>query len=669
MLKSLLPTAAIALTSVALAQAPVKQRPLRVDDLSAIQAVADARCSPDGRWVAYTVSTVDVKADRRHTHVWMAPYAGGANVQMTSSEASESSPRWSPDGKYLSFLSSRPGAAKGSQVWLLPRQGGEARQLTAVEGSLHGYAWSPDSQRLALLIEDPDPVAVAAREHPGAPQFPHPIVIDRYRFEQDNVGYITTRYTHLYVFDLATRKLTQLTKGARNESNPAWSPDGAHIAFFSNHDSDPDRDTNGQVYVVDVRPGAVARQLTPEKFYAAGRPAWSRDGKNIAFLQGTESRLASYDMHRLAIVSADGSTPPRRVSTTLDRGVSDPKFSPDGRSVTVIVEDDRSTYPARIALATGAVTKLAQPPITVSSYTTAAGCTAAIVGGDQHANEVYALGGSAPRALSHHNDALFKQLELGKVSDVSFTASDGNVAHGLLTLPVGDRSARRVPFLLRIHGGPNAQNNHSFNFENQILAANGYAVLNVNYRGSAGRGFAYSSAIAADWGDLEVKDLEAGVNWALQQGIADPARLGVGGWSYGCILTDYMIASDPRLKAATCGAGTGFTVALYGVDEYVTQYDNEIGPPWNPAAWAIYQKISYPFLHADRIKTPTLYLDGTQDMNVPMVGNKQMYEALKSLGVPTELVLYPGEWHDIGRPSFQRDRYRRYLGWYAKYLK
>ena len=173
---------------------------------------------------------------------------------------------------------------------------------------------------------------------------------------------------------------------------------------------------------------------------------------------------------------------------------------------------------------------------------------------------------------------------LGKTEEVSFKSKDGTEVHGLLTYPVGYQAGTKVPLLLRIHGGPNGQDAHAFSFEAQLFAANGYAVLRVNYRGSAGRGSKYQSAIAADWGHYEVEDLEAGVNGVIKMGVADPDRLGVGGWSYGGILTDYMIASDPRFKAATSGAGTAFTVSFYGTDQYIIQYDNEIGPPWNPKA-------------------------------------------------------------------------------------
>jgi dipeptidyl aminopeptidase/acylaminoacyl peptidase len=192
-------------------------------------------------------------------------------------------------------------------------------------------------------------------------------------------------------------------------------------------------------------------------------------------------------------------------------------------------------------------------------------------------------------------------------------------------------------------------------------------VISINYRGSAGRGEKYGQSIFADWGDKEVADLLAGVDHVVRTGLADPDRLGIGGWSYGGILTDYTIASDSRFKAAISGAGSANQISMYGVDEYVFQYDNEIGPPWkNPQGW---MKVSYPFFHADRIHTPTLFMGGDKDFNVPLIGGEQMYQALQTLGVPTELIIYPGEFHEFTRPSFLRDRLQRYLAWYDKYLK
>jgi dipeptidyl aminopeptidase/acylaminoacyl peptidase len=651
------------------------RRRLTVDDLSRMRDVRDPQCSPDGKWVAYVVSSIDVKADKHDSHIWMASTDGSQELQLTESQESESSPEWSPDGKYLAFTSGRPGPAKGNQVWLLNREGGEAKQLTDVKGHLLGYEWSPDSKRLALVVKDLTPQEEQDQREGAEPgkstKAPLPIVIDRYKFKQDVLGYLLSGvHTHIYLFDIATKKTERLTKGDHDESNPVWSPDGTRIAFLSNHLPDPDRQPTPQLYVAEAQPGATERKISDFPTRGVfGRPAWSPDGKWIALLLGDEIKWDAYMMPRLAIVPSDGSGPATILTGKLDRGVSDPYFTEDGKSVVVLDTDDRSEYPIAVSVADHGIRRLLEPPIVLRSLTHSKGCLAGLSGGDEKATEVYSWEGGDLRQLSHQNDALFSELELGKTEDVSFRASDGNDAHGLLTLPVGYVQETKVPFLLRIHGGPNGQDDHEFSFERQIFAANGYAVLNVNYRGSSGRGQAYQRAIAADWGDDEVKDLEAGINHVIQMGIADPDRLGVGGWSYGCILTDYMIASDQRLKAATCGAGTGFTVSFYGTDQYIIQYDNEIGPPWNPKAWATYEKISYPFLHADRIKTPTLWLNGDKDFNVPIQGNQQMYEELKSLGIPTEMVIYPNEFHGIQRPSYQRDRYERYLAWYAKYLK
>ena len=647
------------------------RHPMTVDDLARFRDVRDPQCSPDGQWVAYTVTTTDAKEDKHDTDVWMISLDGKRDLRLTSSPESESSPKWSPDGKFLAFTSSRPGKAKGNQVWLLDRTGGEAAQLTDVKGRLQGYEWSPDSQRLALVIGDPDPEADAAD---GAkPKAPKPIVIDRYHFKQDGAGYVLSgRHNFIYLFDIATKKLDRLTSGQKfDESSPVWSADGSRIAFMSNHAADPDRETGGQVYVADARAGSTEKQLSPLTMNAGrGRVEWSPDGKWIAFLAGeTDKKFASYGMERLALVATDGSAAPTLVKAAadLDRGVSAPRFSADGSAITFLVTDDRNVYPASVAVSGGAVKKLMSGPISLGSPTVSKGCSAFLSGGDDKATEIYVADGASLRQLTHQNDALMSELQVAPTEEVSFKSKDGTEVHGLLTKPVGYVAGTKVPFLLRIHGGPNAQDGHAYSSERQFFATNGYAVMAVNYRGSAGRGQKFSRAIAADWGHYEVDDLEAGVEYAIHSGVADPDRLGVGGWSYGAILTDYLIATDTRFKAATSGAGTAFTVAFYGTDQYISQYDEEIGPPWK--AFDTYMKISYPFLHADRIKTPTLFLGGERDFNVPVQGGQQMYQALRSLGIDTQLIIYPNETHGIQRPSYQRDRMERYLAWYEKYLK
>jgi len=664
------------LVSAAVLMAQPARRPLKLDDVARLREVRDPQISPDGQWVAYVVSTIDVKEDKADSRVWVVSFDGKSERQMTRGPESESSPRWSPDGKYLSFTSSRPGLAKGNQVWLLDRDGGEAFQLTDVKGRLQAYEWSPDSKRLALVVGDPDPeaeAAEAAKESGGKPKAPKPILIDRYKFKQDGQGYLLSgRHSYIYLFDIETKKLERLTTGKWDEAAPSWSPDGTRVAFMSNHGADPDRDPEAQLFVAEAKPGVTEKALTQADSRAGrSRPEWSPDGKWIALLEGDEKKYGAYSMNHLAIVASDGSGAPRRIESVeaLDRGVSSPSFSADGKFIRFLVTDDRSVYPAQAPLAGGKVDRMLGPPVAVSSWEAAKNLSVVISGGDAKYNEVYAFENGALRQLTRQNDALFAELEIAPTEDVGFKSKDGTEVHGLLTYPAGYVKGTKVPMLLRIHGGPNGQDQHSFSLERQLFAANGYAVLAVNYRGGAGRGQKFSRAIFADWGHYEVEDLQAGVDHVIKMGVADPDRLGVGGWSYGGILTDYMIASDTRFKAATSGAGTAFTVSYYGTDQYIIQYDNEIGPPWDPKAWDTYQKISYPFLHADRIKTPTLFLCGERDFNVPLAGSEQMYQALRSLGVETQLMIYPNQNHGISRPSYVRDRFERYLAWYDKYLK
>jgi dipeptidyl aminopeptidase/acylaminoacyl peptidase len=674
---------------IGLALAPVlllaqnAQRLIKLEDMHAFHDVRDPQIAPDGKWVAYTVGSVDSAADKSDTDIWMASWDGTQQIRMTSSSEAENAPRWSPDGRYLSFLSGRTGGkARGSQVWILDRQGGEAQQLTDVKGRLSSYDWSPDSKKLLLVMADrdasePDPDAAAGNGggrggRGGEASVPKPIVIDRYKFKQDVQGYLTQKPARIYLYDIGARKAEALTTEAIEVGPPSWSPDGKSIAFMGKEGKDAERYNTWNVYVMEARAGAAPRQITRyDGIHASagrGRPDWSKDGARLAYTQSSGAKLNAYNMNRLAVVAIDGAEP-KVLTESLDRSVAAPHFTEDGKSIVFLVGDDRWEYPAVIPAAGGQVERLTKGPGVINTVEQARdGRLVVSAASDTTPGEIYAFESGKLRPLTHHNDALLAQLKLGATEEFSCKAKDGNEVHGLITRPPDYQQGKRYPTLLRIHGGPNGQDSHSFNFERQFFAANGYVVVNVNYRGSSGRGEKYQTAIAADWGNKEVIDLQAAMDYVVQIGLADPDKLGVGGWSYGGILTDAIIAKDHRFKAAISGAGTALPLALYGVDQYIIQYDEEIGPPWK-VGLEPWERISYAFLHADQIKTPTLFMGGEKDFNVPLVGGEQMYQALASLGVSTQLVVYPNSFHGITRPSYQKDRMERYLSWYDKYLK
>ena len=665
----------IATSSVALADSAANnagRHVMTLDDIEQVLDVGNPRLSPDGKWIAYTVEQSDTKADKSIAHLWMVNWEGTQDIQLTwDVEDSVSDPRWSPDGKYVSFLSDRSGArdVKGNQVWVLDRRGGEARQLTSVKGNLSGYEWSPDAKKLLLLMaEDPEQEAKDKEKDAGEKEKPKPIVIDRYYFKEDITGYLSTitRPQQIYLYDVATGKLDKLTSDTRfKEENAVWSPDGTQIAYISNHDADPDRTNNTDVFVVSASPHSKPRRLTSSPGHDGGVPAWSPDGKWLAYIQGEDARHEEYSERQLAVVPAAGGEA-RVVTTHFDRPVDSPVFSSDGQTVSVLVADDRSFYPAAVSVADGSVRRLVEAEGVTAERDEKLGHLAVSRTTDATPAEIFAVEQGRVRKLTTHNDALVSRLMLGETREQAAKTPDGAEVHGLLTLPAGYVAGKKYPMLLLIHGGPDGQDQHEFTPQRQFFAGQGYAVLNVNYRGSNGRGKAFQQVILADWGQKEVVDLLACVDEAVKQGIADPDRLGVGGWSYGGILTDYTIATTTRFKVAISGAGNANPLGSYGVDQYILQYENELGSPWqNPD---LYLKLGYPLLHADRIQTPTLFQGGDQDFNVPVTSGEQMYQALRSLRVPAELVIYPGEFHEFTRPSFIRDRFQRDLDWYNKYL-
>jgi dipeptidyl aminopeptidase/acylaminoacyl peptidase len=650
------------------------RHPVTADDILRVQSLSEPQVSPDGQWVAYVVTANELDADEQRSAIWMVSWDGSQQLSLTSAANDTRKPRWSPDGRYLTYIASVTGSDK-DQIMLLDRRGGAARQLTHLSGDIDRYAWSPDGKHLVIVMEQD-----ASEGAKGdSDKTPHPYVIEARHFKEDDgykegePGYLTAGTgRHLYLFDIESNSLDALTSDPQyNEEYPAWSPDGRRIAFIRSHEMGPDPDGQEEIAVIDAETGAQPRAVAHVYAPNSQQLAWSPDSTLIVYLQGLEAKLNAYMQDHLAVVPAAGGAP-RSLADKLDRAIMSYAINPDS-SATVAVEDDGAVYPARVDLVSGAVTRAVPPgPFVVSALSGASGHTAMLRSDDHAFDEVYALDGGRLRKLTAHNDALLAQLSLGALEDVRFKSQGGAEIHGLMVKPISYVAGRKYPTVLWIHGGPNGQDEHSlvldaYQFEPQTLAGKDMVVLMVNYRGGSGRGIDFAKSIFADWGHKEVEDLLAGVDYLIAQGIADPAHLAVGGWSYGGILTDYIIASDSRFKAAVSGAGSANQISMYGADQYALQYNAELGPPWRDTA--LWLKVSYPFFHADRIHTPTLFLGGSLDFNVPVAGGEQMYQALRTLGVPTQLVVYPGQHHILERPSFIRDLAERVPAWYQRYLR
>ena len=640
-----------------------QKRPIAPIDYYRLQNISDPQISPDGKWIVYTLSTVDTVKDKRNRDLWMISWDGKDNVQLTNGPGNESSARFSPDGKYISFTASRGDddkEEKKSQVYLLDRRGGEAKKISDVKGDIEDYVWKPDGSGILLVMKDPD------YSDTGKTKIRTPYVMERYQFKQDYEGYLDNRKSHLYYFDIKSKKIDTLTKGNFNETNAVFSPDGNTIAFVSNRTPDPDKNENTDIYTMDAKAGATMKKITSWPGNDIN-PQWSPDGKWIAYLQSSSDKaFTMYGENYLAVISKDGGEP-KLLSRQTDRPVRNPRWSSDGQSISVLMEDDRQCNVISFNAENGQMTKMTEGDKSFSDIETQNGNWVTTMSDPKTPLEIYALEKNNLRRLTTVQDSFLAPLQLATVEGFKSKSKDGTMVSGLLYRPANAVPGQKLPLILFIHGGPVSQDEFEFDLTRQIYASAGYAVAAVNYRGSSGRGIEYTKSIFGDWGNKEVVDIVGAANYLIKEGIADENNMGIAGWSYGGISTNYTIASDQRFKAAVSGAGSSLQLSMYGSDEYINQYENELGVPWkNLDKWL---KVSYPFLHADKIKTPTLFMASQNDFNVPVVGAEQMYQALRSLGVPTELVIYPNQNHGLVVPSYLKFRYEKHIGWFNKYLK
>lgn len=651
-----------------------QQRLLTVDDYFQIRRLGDPQISPDGEWIAYTVSIASLETDDTETRIWMVSTSGDAPfpepVPMTAEGGSASRPRWSPDGRYLAFLGEDEDEV--TQVWTLFRQGGEAVPRTDVVQGVSSFDWSPDGKRMVLVIQDPTPEQAEQQEEgtEASPEEtpPRPWVIDRLQFKEDQVGYLDHRRTHLYVLNVEDGEMTQITSGDYDDTAPAWSPDGTRIAFVSNRTEEPDRNYNTDIWVVaadNTDQGKTLTQITTNPG-EDGSPAWSPDGHLIAYTSMTDVAAIVYGTPHLAVAPATGETA-HVLTEDLDRHVSSPRFSPDGKTIYFLLEDSGELNLARIAADGSSLTRVVGGPRVVDEFSmTPKGVVAALVGEPHLPGEVFLLDQGKLEQKTNSNADLLSQVRLGAFEEIRFPSRDGTEIEAFVIKPPDFQQGTRYPTLLSLHGGPVEQYDFRFTFDEQLMAANGYVVVMPNPRGSSGYGQAFSLGIWQSWGVKDTEDVLAAVDDVIARGYADPDRLGVFGWSYGGILTDYVITKTDRFKGAVTGASETLYIANYGHDQYQRWWELELGLPWeNRELW---EKIS-PFNDVEKIVTPTLIMGGAEDWNVPINNSELLYLALKRLGRTTELVVYPGSYHGIDRPVFIKDIDQRHLHWFAKYVK
>jgi dipeptidyl aminopeptidase/acylaminoacyl peptidase len=658
-----------------------------VDDLFGIREVHDSQISPDAQWIAYTIDSASLKDDKGEERIWMIQVGGGDAIPLTAEDVNSDHPRWSPNGTFLAFLSTRRDADGNdgkNQVYLLNRQGGEAERLTDTNQDVDDFAWSPDGKYLVLILRDPSPEELEAasakgkdeKDEDGADKAvskkskaQRPWVIDRLLFKEDNVGYLERRRTHLYVFEIATKSMKQVTSGDYDDEDPAWSPDSKLLAFSSNRSKpDPDATYAQNIWVVAADnhdKGSTPTQVTTGM---AGdhQPAWSPDGNWIAFSTQLDPKLFDYGTKHIAVAPSKGGQA-KVVTLALDRNAVNPRFAPDGKSIYFIVDDDGTQNLAQVSLADNKVARPIGGRLMLDSFTVAKdGTFAATLSTMDRPFELYTDPGGKLTRLTHVNDPWLSTFTLSPGEYVSFKSKDGTTVHGYIYKPLDYVAGKKYPTILRPHGGPVWAYYAEFQDLAQLLAANGYVVLFPNPRGSSGYGEDFCKAIYADWGNKDYQDDMALVDYAIAQGIADPDKLGVGGWSYGGISTDFIIGHTNRFKAAISGAGAAEFTSLWGHDEYVRDYMTELGLPWeHRETW---EHVA-PFWHVKDIHTPTMFMGGNIDANVPILGGEQMYEALKALGRDTLLVVYPDEYHGFKTPSHIKDLNERYLAWYAHYVK
>lgn len=626
-------------------------RPISPEEAITVRRIADIDLSPDGAAVLYVVRQADLDHDAVHSAIWLHDVADGKDRQLTFTDASHSSPRWSPDGGSFAFLSDRGGS---TAIWLMARAGGEARQLTEIDSDVNTFAFSPDGSRIAFTAAAPGSRAERRKERREG---------DAYVF-QEPVG-----LPKLWLLDLVRGESEQLTRRELAIDELAWSPDGTRLAVAARPSSVLDFIGQTELYLVDALDGTM-RQLSDNAAVEGGL-AFSPDGARLLYTAPDAQRFVNAEAKLFELALEDAT--PRRLATSHVTGIDSPRI--DATSVVRFlsgVDVTRGLY--EVAADGGAVRPLFARDGTVSRFDAEGTRFAMIYSDATHLPELW-IGDLEPEGVSAApvtaiNPGAASWL-LGETRVENWRSTDGTPVQGILTLPVNYREGERAPLMVMIHGGPEAA--HTLELDPgyieypQVLAGRGWAVLRVNYRGGTNYGDAFVQGMNGDSGGGDFQDIMTGVDHLIAAGIADPDRMGVMGWSWGGISTGWIVTQTERFKAASAGAMVSDHFSVFGQADLTFDVENFYigGSPWlDPGKYLRHSPIG----HVAGARTPTLLLHGEEDERCPLPQSVEFFKALRSLGVETQLVVYPREPHVFREPLHQLDKMTREIAWFDRHV-